>query len=123
HVSRSRVCWPGREGQRLLSHMLGEAFFRGVAACAEFPNDNPRLHAGAIWACAFVLGPPSPERREMAGPGMKLLDVTVEASERDATGEPRPAAEGATAVDECTPEGAGLAGGGGEAEQDTANKG
>jgi len=46
----------------------------------------------------------------MAGPGMKLPDVTVEASERDATGEPRPAAEVSTAVDECTPEVAVLSG-------------
>jgi hypothetical protein len=24
---------------------------RAVAACAEFPNDNPALHRGAIWCC------------------------------------------------------------------------
>jgi hypothetical protein len=27
---------------------------RGIAACAEFPNDNPALHRGAIWRCVEV---------------------------------------------------------------------
>src|SRR5580658_8272087 len=25
-----------------------------VAPCAEFPNDNPSLHEGAIWLCAEI---------------------------------------------------------------------
>ena len=29
---------------------------RGIAACAEFPNDNPALHRGAIGYCAAVTG-------------------------------------------------------------------
>ena len=36
-----------------------------LAACAEFPNDNPGLHRGAIWYCADLIGPPvcdCPER-------------------------------------------------------------
>ena len=27
---------------------------RGIAACGEFPNDNPALHRGSIWYCAGV---------------------------------------------------------------------
>jgi hypothetical protein len=27
---------------------------RGIAACAEFPNDNPALHRGAIWRCVEI---------------------------------------------------------------------
>lgn len=34
-----------------------------VAACAEFPNDNPALHLGAIWRCSDALGAPVCERR------------------------------------------------------------
>jgi hypothetical protein len=29
---------------------------RTVTACAEFPNDNPALHRGAIWLCLEVTG-------------------------------------------------------------------
>jgi hypothetical protein len=29
---------------------------RTVTACAEFPNDNPALHRGAIWLCLDVTG-------------------------------------------------------------------
>ena len=29
---------------------------RAVARCAEFPNDNPALHRGAIWCCVAVGG-------------------------------------------------------------------
>ncbi len=29
---------------------------RHVAACAEFPNDNPDLHSGSIWCCLEVRG-------------------------------------------------------------------
>lgn len=31
-------------------------------SCAEFPNDNPLLHRGAIWACAEPCGPVVCER-------------------------------------------------------------
>ncbi len=29
---------------------------RAVAPCAEFPNDNPALHEGAIWCCVEIRG-------------------------------------------------------------------
>ena len=32
--------------------MESNALERRVAPCAEFPNDNPDLHHGAIWGCA-----------------------------------------------------------------------
>jgi hypothetical protein len=32
-----------------------------TAACAEFPNDNPALHRGAIWRCADPCEPASVE--------------------------------------------------------------
>jgi hypothetical protein len=35
---------------------------RAPAACAEFPNDNPALHMGAIWRCTAWLGTLSCER-------------------------------------------------------------
>ncbi|MGD0527840.1 MAG: hypothetical protein ABSE49_22090 [Polyangiaceae bacterium] len=35
-----------------------------LAACAEFPNDNPGLHRGAIWYCADVIGAAVCERPE-----------------------------------------------------------
>ncbi len=38
--------------------------FRALA-CAEFPNDNPQLHRGAIWYCEEVTAAPVFER----GPG------------------------------------------------------
>jgi hypothetical protein len=41
--------------------MQGE-MVSGVAACSEFPNDNPALHRGAIWACLSVRGAPVSER-------------------------------------------------------------
>jgi hypothetical protein len=33
-----------------------------LAACAEFPNDNPGLHRGAIWFCSDVTGAAGFER-------------------------------------------------------------
>lgn len=43
---------------RLSSYMVTDSggWARGPAACAEFPNDNPALHRGAIWRCTEVLG-------------------------------------------------------------------
>ena len=29
---------------------------RTIAPCAEFPNDNPELHEGAVWVCLEVTG-------------------------------------------------------------------
>ena len=37
-----------------------------LAACAEFPNDNPTLHRGAIWYCAALSGAPVCDRPEAA---------------------------------------------------------
>jgi hypothetical protein len=41
---------------------------RGIAACAEFPNDNPALHRGAIWRCVAVGGEAVCERPVVAPP-------------------------------------------------------
>jgi hypothetical protein len=46
---------------------------RGIAACAEFPNDNPALHEGAIWSCAGVTAPVTCEVR--AGEVRAMPDV------------------------------------------------
>ena len=35
------------------------ACFRPLSA--EFPNDNPELHLGAIWTCPHVCGPAEAE--------------------------------------------------------------
>jgi hypothetical protein len=44
---------------------------RGIAACAEFPNDNPALHEGAIWTCAGVTAPVTCETRAGEAPTMQ----------------------------------------------------
>jgi hypothetical protein len=36
--------------------MVSRGWERAPAACAEFPNDNPALHGGAIWRCTEVVG-------------------------------------------------------------------
>jgi hypothetical protein len=36
--------------------MESSIFARRPAPCAEFPNDNPGLHHGAIWSCVDVRG-------------------------------------------------------------------
>jgi hypothetical protein len=41
---------------------------RAFAACAEFPNDNPALHGGAIWRCVEVRGDAVCERALAAAP-------------------------------------------------------
>lgn len=45
-------------GSRALAHDP-----RVATLAAEFPNDNPDLHAGAIWVCLDVVGPPVAEPR------------------------------------------------------------
>jgi hypothetical protein len=37
---------------------------RAIAACAEFPNDNPGLHRGAIWRCVEIGGAAVCERAD-----------------------------------------------------------
>jgi hypothetical protein len=46
-----------------LAFRLMTVDIRVPAACAEFPNDNPLLHGGAIWACETVIGAVSPTPR------------------------------------------------------------
>jgi hypothetical protein len=41
---------------------------RAIAACAEFPNDNPALHDGAIWRCIEIRGEPVCERAAAPSP-------------------------------------------------------
>lgn len=45
---------------------------RAPAACAEFPNDNPGMHLGAIWYCADVVGAAVCERPELPVPPVVL---------------------------------------------------
>jgi hypothetical protein len=44
-------------GLPILSYMEAAVEFRAVSACAEFPNDNPALHRGAIWVLEELGGP------------------------------------------------------------------
>jgi hypothetical protein len=41
---------------------------RAIAACAEFPNDNPALHRGAIWCCVEIGGQAVCERAVAPSP-------------------------------------------------------
>ena len=41
-----------------MSYMVAAMSDQVLAACAEFPNDNPGLHLGAIWYGAEVTGAP-----------------------------------------------------------------
>jgi hypothetical protein len=49
---------------------------RGIAACAEFPNDNPALHEGSIWYCAGVTDAVTSELR--AAPAVAAPIAVVE---------------------------------------------
>ncbi len=51
---------------------------RTVTPCAEFPNDNPALHLGAIWVCLEVTGGASCEPPEAPEP-VVVLAVQPEA--------------------------------------------
>jgi hypothetical protein len=46
---------------------------RGIAACAEFPNDNPALHRGAIWRCVEVGGKAVCERSVAPSPEQDIV--------------------------------------------------
>jgi hypothetical protein len=67
---------------------------RAFAACAEFPNDNPVLHGGAIWFCAQVVGPAvfeapeAPERVQAAD--LAMLEAPVEGMTPDPRTDPAP---------------------------------
>jgi hypothetical protein len=43
-------------GLLIVSYMVAAMSDQVLAACAEFPNDNPGLHLGAIWYCGEVTG-------------------------------------------------------------------
>ncbi|MGH7293749.1 MAG: hypothetical protein ACRELB_02395, partial [Polyangiaceae bacterium] len=73
--------------------------FLALAACSEFPNDNPALHGGAIWVGA-TLGEPHCETR-LAGEAPPAADgpvseepVVIEAvaAEREPATNPTPPA-------------------------------
>jgi hypothetical protein len=51
---------------------------RTVTPCAEFPNDNPALHLGAIWVCLQATGPATCERPE-APQRVEVIAVQPEA--------------------------------------------
>jgi hypothetical protein len=42
------------------------------AACAEFPNDNPALHRGAIWGCESTRGPAT-----CTGPAKAAVEIVT----------------------------------------------
>jgi len=49
-----------------------------VTLAAEFPNDNPDLHAGVIWVCRDVTGPALPERISHEPPVIEVIAETME---------------------------------------------
>src|SRR3954452_12587285 len=54
---------------------------RPSSPAAEFPNDNPALHAGAIWVCLEVCGPTLAEVPTMSEkPNHVEVEAAVEAS-------------------------------------------
>jgi hypothetical protein len=72
-----------------------------LSPCAEFPNDNPSLHHGAIWRCEALTGDltvrlpssqPSPALVRMASEGLAKLARVV-------AGEPLEASEAPVIVD------------------------
>ncbi len=55
------LIWPLSNSWRLISYMSAEY---SASACAEFPNDNPDLHRGAIWRCVELGAAASPDAHE-----------------------------------------------------------
>ncbi len=49
------------------------------AFAAEFPNDNPALHAGVSWVCLRVSGPPRPVARPRAAERVCEMQVVADA--------------------------------------------
>jgi hypothetical protein len=70
-----------------LSYTEAAVAFRALA-CAEFPNDNPELHAGAIWYCSELVGPPTFARP--AEPGMPAVLEAAVASAPESATDPTP---------------------------------
>jgi hypothetical protein len=76
-------------GLLLVSYMEAAVSDQVLAACAEFPNDNPGLHLGAIWYAADVTGAPAFEAqptesaRELAPQAEPPTDPTPPVIEAD----------------------------------------
>jgi len=48
------------------------------APCAEFPNDNPELHDGAVWLCLTPVGPLRAIRRAPSVPALERAEAPTE---------------------------------------------
>ena len=48
------------------------------APCAEFPNDNPELHDGAVWLCLTPVGPLRAIRRAPSVPALEKAEEPTE---------------------------------------------
>ena len=68
-----------------------------ASPCAEFPNDNPALHGGAIWLCLQVTGapvcekpapPPLPQVREKVAEPEIALEAQAEVEVPEALPDP-----------------------------------
>ena len=89
-------------GPLILSYMEAAVSDQVLAACAEFPNDNPRLHGGAIWVCRDVTGEAEAEVRALVPVVALALPVFVPASPESAPlpGLPPTGVEGRGLLDE-----------------------
>jgi hypothetical protein len=53
--------WPSFKAWRRITYMQQPIPVHRVAACSEFPNDNPALHLGSIWVALAIGSPPGCE--------------------------------------------------------------
>ena len=60
---RSPVFLGPSDAAPIRSYMEAAVDFHGVTACAEFPNDNPALHEGALWVVREIGEGAACERR------------------------------------------------------------
>lgn len=67
-------------------------------ASAEFPNDNPELHGGAVWRCRATLGPPRAIVRPSAPPAPPAIEMVL-AVEAPPAVDVAPAVDAAPAVE------------------------
>jgi hypothetical protein len=63
-------------GLLIVSYMVAAMSDQVLAACAEFPNDNPGLHLGAIWYGGDLTGAPACER-----PALPIVPPVLAVSE------------------------------------------